>query len=127
MRAGIGLLLLRAAAGIVVLLPGAAELSAHPDPGAWLIGAAAVAGGILLLIGFLTPVAALLAMVPGARLWISVAPAASAGLLTSKASAAFLVAVALALALLGPGAFSVDGRLFGLREIIIPSSRPRSE
>jgi hypothetical protein len=36
-----------------------------------------------------------------------------------------MIITAAALALLGPGAFSLDGRLFGRREIVIPpSSRP---
>jgi hypothetical protein len=38
-----------------------------------------------------------------------------------SASAAFnLAAISAALVLLGPGAFSLDARLFGRREIIIP-------
>jgi hypothetical protein len=51
--------------------------------------------------------------------------------LTSKANnyhistfAAFnLAAISAALVLLGPGAFSLDARLFGRREIIIPEGR----
>jgi hypothetical protein len=34
-----------------------------------------------------------------------------------------LAAISAALVLLGPGAFSLDARLFGRREIIIPESR----
>ena len=34
-----------------------------------------------------------------------------------------LAIICIALALLGPGAFSVDARLFGRREIIIPDSK----
>ena len=41
-----------------------------------------------------------------------------------SASTAFnLAAISAALVLLGPGAFSLDARLFGRREIIIPESR----
>ena len=41
-----------------------------------------------------------------------------------SASAAFnLAAISAALVLLGPGAFSLDARLFGRREIIIPEGR----
>ncbi|HEY6851203.1 MAG TPA: hypothetical protein VI320_33955 [Terracidiphilus sp.] len=34
-----------------------------------------------------------------------------------------LAAISAALVLLGPGAFSIDARLFGRREIIIPEAR----
>jgi hypothetical protein len=37
---------------------------------------------------------------------------------------ALRVAIASAIAILGPGALSVDARLFGLREIIIPAAKP---
>jgi hypothetical protein len=37
----------------------------------------------------------------------------------------WMIIAATALGLLGPGAYSLDGRLFGRREIVIPpSSRP---
>jgi len=43
-----------------------------------------------------------------------------------SALAAFnLAAISAALVLLGPGAFSLDARLFGRREIIIPKGRVR--
>jgi uncharacterized membrane protein YphA (DoxX/SURF4 family) len=42
---------------------------------------------------------------------------------TSALAAFNLAAISAALALLGPGAFSLDARLFGRREIIIPESR----
>jgi len=38
----------------------------------------------------------------------------------STLAAFTLAAISAALILLGPGAFSLDGRLFGRREIIIP-------
>jgi hypothetical protein len=37
-----------------------------------------------------------------------------------------LASISAALVLLGPGAFSLDARLFGRREIIIPEGRVRS-
>jgi hypothetical protein len=37
-----------------------------------------------------------------------------------------VMAVSTAIALLGPGAFSLDARLFGQREIIIPDRAPKS-
>jgi hypothetical protein len=41
----------------------------------------------------------------------------------SALTAFTLAAISAALVLLGPGAFSLDARLFGRREIIIPESR----
>jgi hypothetical protein len=43
----------------------------------------------------------------------------------SRATVGLIVVIAISLALLAPGAFSVDSRLFGRREIVIPKS-PRS-
>jgi len=51
--------------------------------------------------------------------WLPGPPIASTGMLT------FLIVVsAIAIALLGPGAFSLDGALFGRREIVIPPRPP---
>jgi uncharacterized membrane protein YphA (DoxX/SURF4 family) len=115
------LLLLRAAVGVVVLFQGGIDLVERPDLtiGAWVAGALAIATGISLLAGFLTPIAAVLVGIRGTVVWISIVPALNANPTTSK----LLVALAVAIVLLGPGAFSLDARLFGLREIIIPPSR----
>jgi uncharacterized membrane protein YphA (DoxX/SURF4 family) len=74
--------------------------------GSWLAGLLGMAAGVLLLVGLLTPIAAAVAAFAGAGLGVT---------------AGFVTVVALAMILLGPGAYSVDARLFGLREIIIPS------
>jgi hypothetical protein len=37
-----------------------------------------------------------------------------------------MIIIAVAIALLGPGAFSFDGYLFGRREIVIPPRPPES-
>ena len=108
-------MLLRVALGGSALVQGAMDLATRSDPAAetWIIVLLAAAAGALLLVGFLTPVAAAVA----GGIELVHAPAAIP-------SMAFLVAVAAAVTLLGPGAFSLDARCFGLREIIIPSARP---
>jgi len=101
------------------------ELMDSPDPaiGTWVAGSIAVAIAISLLAGFLTPIAAALVAFSATGLWISVIPTPHPNLFPSKLAIAFLIVVAGAIVLLGPGAFSLDARLFGLREIIIPRSR----
>ena len=107
----------------MVTLQGAAALASHSDPtlASYIGGALAVACGISLLLGFMTPVAA--ALLSAAGLWILTAAMAVPAALASRACVALLVAAAASIVLLGPGAFSIDARLFGWREIIIPPSR----
>ena len=116
-----GLLLLRAAVGIVLLIQGGMNLTQQADAGIGELtaGWVAVASGFALLAGFLTPLAAALALVSTMVLWIYEAPAPGASLFLPKLLAAFLGAVAVAIVFLGPGGFSLDARLFGLREIVI--------
>lgn len=120
-----GLLLLRAAIGLVLLSQAGPNLIANldPSPANWILDGLAVLAGLLLLAGLMTPVVAALASIVGAVWWTAVVPPHAAGV-ESKPLAALLSAMAIALGLLGPGAFSIDARLFGLREIIIPRGRP---
>ena len=67
----------------------------------WQSAIALVLAGCVLA-GFLTPLAAI-----------------GAAAVSLFGSAPYAFAIAAALALLGPGAFSVDARLFGRREIVI--------
>lgn len=111
--------------GVTILLQGVLELTQSPDAaiGTWVAGSLAVAAGIALVAGFLTPIAAALVGLGAMGLWISLIPAPHPNLFPSKLIVAFLAVVAGVIVLLGPGAFSFDARLFGLREIIIPRSR----
>ena len=88
------------------------------------VGLLTIANGVLLLIGFLTPVTSALAATGSVVLWI-VTPTPI--LLDTRLAALLMVVMATALGFLGPGAFSLDSHLFGRREIIIPSrsSLPR--
>jgi len=87
----------------------------------WLAGGLGVTTGTLLLIGFLTPAAAAGAI----GLWLF--PGRTSNLFAGGFSEAFALAILLSLIMLGPGAFSIDARLFGRREIIIPRIAPRPE
>ena len=78
-----------------------------------------------LLVGYLTPLASVLAGL--ASLSSVVISVPDSGLLATKPTVAFAIAIAAALFFLGPGAFSLDACLFGRREIVISNSRPPSD
>ena len=121
--AGISLLLLRAVLGLAVVTEGAFYvIGPNSTAAAWLAGLLAISMGILLIIGFLTPIACMLAGLAGIGLALSLLPAPASNLWNSKIAVIFGLAILEAILGLGPGAFSVDARVFGRREIIIPSA-----
>ena len=93
----------------------------------YLIGLTSSLSGALLLVGYLTPLAGVLATLSSIARVLSSSALAGASLLDSRLATAFEVAVAIALVCIGPGAFSLDSRVFGRREIIIPRSSPPPE
>jgi uncharacterized membrane protein YphA (DoxX/SURF4 family) len=124
----VGLLVLRGALGATLMRVGGAYLS-HASGApiwAWAVGVLATASGLALVVGFLTPIAGVAAGVAGsgAALWWP--PPGAPQALDGTLAAILVVAVAVALALLGPGALSLDARLFGRREIVIPPGSGRS-
>ncbi len=124
---GLGLLLLRAAVGLAAAAHGVLYLSGPsiPSPGKWLLGLVLIVNGMALTAGFFTPVTGLLLGLCFLGIAVSWFPAPTWGLHDGRLVACGMIVTAIALALLGPGAFSLDGRLFGRREIVIPpSSRP---
>ena len=86
----------------------------------WFTGMLAMAVGVALLIGLLTPIASALAACGYLVMGISSLLAADVSRHTGALIALDLAAISLAAVLLGPGAFSLDARLFGRRRIIIP-------
>ena len=124
--AGAGLLLLRVATGAVVITQGVSYLSIRREPGFSGLAFFAVAGGVavLLLIGFLTRFVALAAAMAGGMGVFSWFPVFNGSVVTPTVAALSAV-IALAVMCLGPGALSLDARLFGRREIVIPPSSPK--
>jgi uncharacterized membrane protein YphA (DoxX/SURF4 family) len=78
--------------------------------------------GACLLIGFLTPVVSIsvgIVSVGNALSWL---PALAGNVFEGKLASFEMIVMAAAIAALGPGAFSLDARLFGRREIVIPAA-----
>ena len=120
---------MRAAIGTNLIVHGLGYLVDLKSPAlGWsLFGLLAIAIGAFLLIGFVTPVAGVLASVWGVGIAFAWFPSPISNLLVALPMILFAVTVAIAIVFLGPGAFSLDARLFGRREIIIPRAQRSSK
>jgi uncharacterized membrane protein YphA (DoxX/SURF4 family) len=123
---GAGLLLLRAALGATLVSQGISCVSDWQT--STLINLAVCLllfiSSVLLLVGYMTPLASMVAGVSSLGSALSLFPEPARGFLASRPAAALAATIAAALLCLGPGAFSVDARLFGRREIVISNSSP---
>jgi uncharacterized membrane protein YphA (DoxX/SURF4 family) len=119
---GFGLLLLRLAVASISLAQGADYLTGSGVPasgGAWLIGALTFVIGVSLMIGFLTPIVSIAAAFASVGFALNTSPSVPNSLF-ARLGIIDAIVIAMALAVLGAGAFSLDAVLFGRREIIIP-------
>ena len=108
---GLALLLLRASVSCALLMHDSGHWAALPG---WVHGTVILIS-LCVSVGYLTPIVATAALVCHAAIWLAVASGLDA------ASLALLFALdALALALLGPGAYSFDSRRFGRRLVVLP-------
>jgi uncharacterized membrane protein YphA (DoxX/SURF4 family) len=110
------------AVGLVALFQGGFYIadSAHSTLGIWLGGLLTVAGAALL-VGTLTPIASVIVGLGALGTGFFILPAPMPNLFDAKLSVIFAGIMTAAIVFLGPGAFSVDARMFGRREIIIPA------
>src|ERR1700685_517923 len=113
---GVGLLLMRLLAGIAMVVQGVLALLPAPPLGAVLLQTLSIGLGLLLLAGLLTPVAGTL--VAADALW---------NVFSSGQPWYWIMLATLgaALALIGPGAWSIDARLFGWRRLDIRDRKNR--
>jgi uncharacterized membrane protein YphA (DoxX/SURF4 family) len=123
---GVGLVLLRLAVALSAIVQG---ISAFIQPSAqilgWAIGSLETLTGAALLIGFLTPIAGAFASLVNLGIGVSWLLTAGNHAYDRIGAPFYLLIISIAVTVLGPGAFSLDARLFGRREIIIPeASRP---
>jgi uncharacterized membrane protein YphA (DoxX/SURF4 family) len=91
------------------------------SPAAWVAGLLSISSAALLFVGFLTPLAGAVVALCAISSVFSLIPACSRTLFESYVPAVFAITILVAVVILGPGAFSIDARMFGRREIIIPA------
>ena len=109
---GCGMLILRVAVAASLHIGPSGHFVVHPNMPAF-IALAALSGSLAL--GLLTPLVSLLAGIVAAAVALTDA--------TSVATAALLGPLyAVVLMLLGPGAYSLDARLFGRRVVVLQSA-----
>jgi uncharacterized membrane protein YphA (DoxX/SURF4 family) len=108
---GLALLLLRVSVAIALLLDVYGHREALPD---W-VHVLVILISLVVSVGYLTPIAAAAAL--ACHAFIGLAVGAEAG---SAVTALVFALNALALALLGPGAYSLDSRRFGRRLVVLP-------
>jgi uncharacterized membrane protein YphA (DoxX/SURF4 family) len=108
---GSGLLLLRLVVGVLAIHDGIGGLMGAPQGGSVVPEIIAAIAGIFLLLGLWTPISG--AFLTLTELWIGLTRTGQ------MRSTMLMTTVALAIAILGPGALSIDARLFGRKRLDI--------
>ena len=121
---GVGLLVLRIALGVPLLIEGATLLADWRGTRPLiLVALISVAAGLALQLGYSVGRGAIAGAVAVIAVHFSSLHGEYLNLFSSRIACFLAVSIAIALVFLGPGAYSIDARRFGRREIVIP---PRS-
>jgi putative oxidoreductase len=118
--AGTALLVLRVVVGASATLQAGLFISdAHTVRVATLAAILMAIAGLALLVGFLTPIASVLVCLGGMGIMLTCTPPLPLLLFHSRMAAFEFAVMSAVLVILGPGAISLDARLFGRRKIAI--------
>ena len=109
---GGGILLLRLLAGGALIYRGIAAVSVGHHTEIFALQIAGAAAGLLIVGGLWTPVAGVLAGI--VEVWIGLSQPGT------QSSAIILATLAISLAMIGPGAWSIDARLYGRKQLLPP-------
>jgi uncharacterized membrane protein YphA (DoxX/SURF4 family) len=104
---------MRLVGGTAVAVRAVATLQSGPSPAPAAAAVLAILAGLLLLAGLWTPIAGSLVALIGIAFAVTQAEDPLASVL--------LATIGAALALVGPGAWSIDARLFGWKRIDVPA------
>lgn len=115
---GTGLLLMRLVIGGMLVLRASLRLWGDPPPNITITAAIALVAGFLLMLGLWTPVVGALVAVIEAWKMLTLPGDKWLWLLLGTVSGA--------LAMLGPGRWSIDARLFGWRRVEAPPRKHNS-
>ena len=114
----VALLVLRVVVGTSAMVEATLAVSGAHSPLILVTAALAALAGLALVLGLLTPIASALIAAEAATILLCM-KVVVLQLLNSRMALFEFVVMAAALAILGPGAASIDARLFGRREVAI--------
>ena len=119
---GLGLLLLRLAFVIALGEQGFALFVQSPEAGPrqWILAFLALVGAASFLLGLFTATGAAIVILGGLAAAFSSVTLHPWKPLEPRLAIIYVIAIAAAILLLGPGAFSLDAHIFGRREVVIP-------
>jgi len=109
---GGGILLLRFLAGGALINQGFAAVTTSAPTGLAPLQIAGALTGLLIVGGLWTPVVGVLAGI--VEVWIALSQPGT------QSSALILATLGISLAMIGPGAWSIDARLYGRKQILPP-------